>query len=439
MRGSWAPRLFVPLAAVAQVGALLPLLLFSNHLFPVGLAYATFSLNLPGVGPSPAALLLVWLGGWLLARTMPRQQGMLTPLLIMGGTLVAWLGLPFWARPTSPLNPIFVFGLLPSMLAAWWSGGRFGRLSFTWASVYDGLRLSGLLCVVGLLCLWPLPRIGLDLALLSPLLLFAAGLALLYLVRRQEEEVSLQTTLAALLPVLAVALTFWLVRSAQTGGLVHLLLRFLLGALSWVGELLLWVASLLAPVAAWLTGLLMRNQVPEPHEEARELGDDGLVPTRDFRLTEWDVPITPVVVGALALLALVLLFWLIRRAGLRRAAGTELDPDERRTGPGLLRGLLSELKAWRDRRPTEVGVEALPPDHPRQLLRRLQAWGARQGRPRAQSETPAQYVQALRPYLREAMELGPILLAYSESRYGSGQPDQGQVESARTLLLELER
>lgn len=435
MSRSWAPRLLFMLAAVAQVGALMPLFLLSRRLMPVQLASLTFSLDLPGVGPSPLVLLLAWLGGWWIASRAPHRTSVLTPLLLAASLLLAWLGLPFAGRSTSPLNLIFVLSLLPPLVVAWWGGSRFGTVGLTWASTYDNLRLSIAACLFGLLSLQPFPPVGREVALLGPILLFTAGMPLLYLVRPREEALSWRTTIIAVTPVFVVAFVFWLFRSATAAPLL-----LAIGRLG--GAVLEAVMALFAPVAGAVATFLIDQQKPQGlGEPPKEKGDWGDVPYTDGSLANLRSDPGPLVVGVVVILGLLLLAYLIWRSRAKRGRSATLELDEERTGPGLLGGLLAELRHLLSRAP-EPPVDSLPADHPRQLLRRLQQWGARAGRSRRQAETPRQYEAALRPLLptRAGQEgLSVLIQAYGEARYGSGRPDSAQLQSAQALLADLER
>lgn len=437
MSRSSAPRvqqLLFLLAAVAQVGALMPLLLLSRRLMPVGLATSTFSLGLPGVGPSPVVLLVVWLGGWYVANRAPQWKGFLIPLILAGGLLLAWLGLPHWGRSSSPFDLIFLLSLLPPIVAAWWCGGRFGALGVTWASTYDGLRFSVGLCLLGLLSLQPFPPVGREVALLGPLLLFTAGLPLLYLVRPREEEINLKTTIAAVLPVLAVAGGFWLIKSASANPVIQFIWRY-------GGAGLEWVMVQLTPLVEPIYNLIHGQMKPLTGDPPREKGDWGDVPYTDGTLANLQSDPAPYLIAVILIAVVLLLGLLIWRSAVKRRRSVELELDEVRTGPGLLGGLLEELRALLTKEPAPP-EEELPAGHPRQLLRRLQGWGARSGRARRSGETPGQYAVALRPLLPSSVSaegLGALTSAYEECRYASGSPDPAQLQSAQALLHDLER
>jgi hypothetical protein len=446
----WAPRLGLLLAAVAEVGGILPLALLTQRLLvidPEG-SGSGFHLPLSSEGLPALLLVLVWLGGWAIGSRKPERQTALTVPLLALALLLGWAALPASGRPASPLHVSVFPALLPPLIAAWWGGSQMGLRGLSWQTAYSGLHRSGRLGMISF-CLSILTggKAGAT-AFTAPLLLFGAGLMLLYSLRTgliagdpPGEGSTSGMTVFAVGPLLGIAL----LAIAVTPQGVGLVLRLIWRAISPVIQAIL--AIVLLPFG-YLAGLLVRFLQPlfarGAEKAAEEMAKQALPPEQllqpePFQTTA-ALPYQQLIV---AVLLLLLLFALLRRLRRQeRPKPVEIDPEEERSGPGLWKGLLGDLQALLGRHRGEMYSESLPPDHPRQLLRRVQAWGAARSRSRQEAETPARYAKALAPLLPTGVnpaDLQALTQAYETARYGDRGPTPEEMARAQLLLQRLEQ
>jgi hypothetical protein len=438
----WVPSLRLLLAAVADVGAALPLIVLAGRLLPVQPDGPTFHLPLPGGGLSPLIFLLVWLGAWAISAKARGGMTALSLLLLAGATVLVWAGLPRGGRPTTPLDPLFIISLLPALIALWWGGAKIGGNGLSWATAFDGLRRSIAVCLGGLFLLAFGGQVGLA-VIAAPLILFGSGLALLYLLRVGEEGVTRIGTAAALAPLLLVALLAFVVSPAAVGAVLAAIGH----ALSLVVELFAvpigYLVVLMTRFIQFLFALQPKVQQQPAAEGCQPSPTNPCLPQEQPGAVA-DMGFVKPYVSALLLIGLaLLLLYLTRRLWKRDRLGeAEEDLDEVRSSPGLLKGLLQDLRSLFANRIGPQVALSLAPGDPRWLLRRLQAWGAQQGRSRRPAETPAQYAEALGRQLPEGANpagMDALTAAYSDSRYGSGAPNPGQVAGAEALLGRLEQ
>lgn len=428
----WLPRLPLLLTGIAEVGALLPFALLIDYLVPKeGPIGPTWHLPLPGGALSPLLLLLIWLGSWWISDRARRRQAVLTPLLLAGGVALYWFARLPAERPATYL---FIVLLLPVLVVAWWGGGAIGATGLYWHTAFGGLKRSLWICLLGLLVLW-LGGPPVASPFTGPFLLFGAGLTSLFLLRLNGAAIPMRTAMAALAPMLVVALLASLANPAWLGtffGIVG----------SVLGPVVRVVAIPFGYVAAWINYwvlLLRARRGPMEPPPEQEVLKEPMLRELTPEQGQWVVSFTA---WFLFVLILVGLWILMRSLGSKsKETGDNADPDEVRTGPGLLKGLLRDLRALRGAQ-SDAPEDQLPANHPRRLLRRLQLWGASTGRSRGAAETPLQYAQALAgrlPQTANPVALQSLTDAYSATRYGSGDPDVADLQAAERLLKELEQ
>lgn len=430
----WLPRLPLLLAAIAQVGGLMPLALLAAFLVPKeGPSGPAWHLPLPGGALSPLLLFGLWFGGWLINERAKRRQAILSPLLLAAGLALAWLAQPQAQRAIDPFFPLLV---LPVQVAAWWGGGAIGATGLYWHTAFEGLRRSLWLCLAGLLILWlgAPPVTG---AFTGPFLLFGAGLTLLFMLRLKGGAIPLRTATAALGPLLLVAFIAALANPV------------------WIGSILRFIGTVLGPVVegialpfGYLAALIQRLLLwglsrRAPEEPPPDATYDPQLPP-ELTAVKPSEGVVHFTAWFLILLGVVGLWYLVRwLMATSRWTEESADQDEIRTGPGMVKGLMGDLRALLGARfGAEARTDALPANDPRRLLRRLQLWGAAKGRERGVGETPLQYAKALTRHLpraADATDLDGLAAAYASVRYGSGTPAPSQVEGAERLLDELER
>jgi hypothetical protein len=446
----WAPRCGLLLAAVAEVGGILPLALLTQRLLvidPAG-SGSGFRLPLPGEGLPASLLVLVWLGGWAIGSGKPERQTALTVPLMALALFLGWAALPESGRPASPLHFSVFPALLPPLIAAWWGGSQVGLRGLNWQVAYSGLYRSGLLGLISFgLSILTGGKAGVT-AFTAPLLLFGAGLPLLFLLRtglgggdRESEGAASGMTAFAVGPLLGIAL----LAIAVTPQGVGLVLRLTWRVISPVIEAVL--AIILVPFG-YLAGLLISVLQPLFARGAEQAADEmakqapppeQLLQPEPFQTTA-GMPYLQIIVAVLLLLGFFALLRRLRRREMPKQL--EIDPEEERSGPGLWKGLLGDLQALLGRHRGEMYVEHLPPGHPRQLLRRLQVWGAAQSRSRHEAETPYRYAKALAPLLptgANPADLQALTEAYETARYGNRAPHPEHVARAESLLQRLEQ
>lgn len=350
-------------------------------------------------------------------------------------------------------NPAMSFLLIGAYL--WYRGARsameglsYGQL-FSQVYVLFGTQLGGIFLLlslghgresqVQLLLIW------------AVVLLFAAGLTLLIVTReraQQADSVSVSPTVTVV----------------SIGMLLLTLIASSLITVERLDALLSGVNGIVSPVYNWLVSvgllLLVRwAKLFEPLFWRLQQWAEGLEPppppegeTDVDQLRPESVPdpgpapdYTPLVRALLLLVALALLArWLYQlNRGRRRA---EAEAEEERTSLGVWRSLMQDLRSLfsragagrKDGPGGDGGLDAVDPRSPRGLFRRLQRWGAAQGRPRRPAETPLRYGDSLAALRPEAAEPAAAVAAvYNQARYGAAPPDPDAVAAAAAQLDEL--
>lgn len=458
------------LGALMEVSALLPLPILVLALSEDPAVKAA----VPGYGP----FLAVYLAASLTESAFAQRSDRMVAAFRVGGAVFATILAYIWSYAALPsglapggllsVNP--ATAVIPFAWIAWGWASEAVASGLTYYDAFDRFRKRA-----------PLLAIAVPLALLAQgagasavnlllywnvLLFFIAGLTLLFLTRQQHvraEQYRIGDTAATGTGRPA---TLWLVVAllVLSVGAAHLLsvealaasgrriLTALQPLLEWFWDVALlllfpYVYLFFRLVESIMSGLQMPKQEEDernfqPGEPVDQLNPDELQGA--LAQTDWLRWVL------IALVALFLIRWLltIKRSRSQEAEG---EGDEVRESLGFWQQLWLDLRSlWLsvrgrvqiERARTRAGhrqAEEAGTD-PRALFRRLQRWGARQGRPRRLSETPAQYRDGLAQLAPEGDEaLGHLTSLYQQARYGATEPTAAAVEAGADAMAALQR
>ena len=448
-RATWLRWL---LAGLAEVAVVTPWLLL---LYASGTDPAWFE-----AVPGSWLPLAVFLAGGIWESGSRNGVPWLRVIALLVGTVLGYLAayalLPARLQ-TGPLAATPALAFIPVAAYLWYSGARHALEGLEYGRLFERAWLPFVAQLTGIVLLLLLGK-GQDqpvqlLLMWSVVLFFAAGLALLVVTRERallgDEQVGEQaggtvspavTGFVVALVVLTLAASAVLTVDRVAGALAAVG-AFLSPLYRGVGNaamliLVRW-AMLIAPLFDYLRRIAAsQDPVQQGGGEDVDLGPTDLSPQAGLGFDYG-----PILRALLVLLTVaVLAVWLYRLTAVRRR---DVDVEEERTSLGFWASLWQDLRALLSRGGKgaagngPVVEEPVPPGSPRALFRRLQRWGAGQGRPRRPAETPNAYagaLSALDPSVHEAS--AAVTAVYNQARYGRRDPEPAAVAEAQRLLRE---
>lgn len=220
------------------------------------------------------------------------------------------------------------------------------------------------------------------------------------------------------------------------------------GALRWLAAVVYLILYrfilLLGPILTawynWMRAQIMKKPPQEPVETKEGEPEPDYLQYQDdvYAIETWMPYLQAALIAAFVIALAVYVYRLERRRRKVQYAEEEI------IDLGLWSNLWADLKSLFQPGPAATGgvaapAEELDPGDPRLLFRRLQAWGARAGRPRHESETPNAYRGALGALKPERVDaVNTVTAVYNQARYGAAAPPAGSVAAAREAVAGLE-